>query len=374
MKKVLVSLLVLALAMTSVFAAVNFSGSLTAGYQFQWYQDKFTSHVQGQDGDDTNTAKINLSIADENGIWNVNLEGSPLVDDSGAIAGDITVDLLKSFGVESDFGLKVGFAANDEQTVQRAYHSVVGKNFDRIRTNAPGVWANATLTYGDLVTVTVAGAPALAAYKNGSATEKGDLMVSAIVKPYDGIAVSAGYVLNGKADDNFIAKMGGNGLVTGAVDVNIGALANLDFDLGVSVADKYAFEAAYTYDPGLGSDIVGAGTYAANLLSATVYGGVDVVDFGVEYGWQSVVKADAKTNLHFLAAKVNLNVVEGMLLDVYFGSWNLEKFADYMFVGGDIGYTLAGVTYKLGIEYSGAKSLAYDNAGFVVVPSISVAW
>ncbi len=377
MKKVLVSLLVLALATAGAFAAVNFSGSLTAGYQFQWLDGDFSSHVQGQDGDDTNTAKINLSIADDNGIWNVNLEGTPFVDDSGAIAGDVSVDLLKSFGVESDFGLKIGFAANDEQTIQRAYHGVFGKNFDRIRTAAPGVWANANLSYGDLVTVTVAGAPELQAYKNQTGITGGDFAVSAIVRPLEGLAVSAGWVMNGKADENAVisayaadeyqgtapAAMGGNGLVAGAVDVNIASLIGLDFDLGVSVADKYAF-AATEEAPGY------------NLLSASVYAGFDIVDVGVEYAYQSATNLPEGTEAyaHFLGLKVDLNLIENMILNVYGGAWDVAQFAKTYFVGGEVGYTLANVTYTLGIEYSESKSLSYDNAGFVLVPSISVAW
>ena len=391
MKKVLVSLLVLALATSAVFAGVNFSGGLTAGYQFQWdTKGDFSSHVQGNDGDDTNTTKINLSIADDNGIWNVNLEGTPFIDDSGAIGGDVTVDLLKSFGVEGDFGLKIGLAANDEQVVQRAYHSVFGKNFDRIRTNAPGVWANAALSYGDLVTVTIAGAPELKPYKNqtgnsfdagaadnATATTGKDLMVSAIVKPVDGVAVSVGYVMNGKADDNASItrgtgdaketvkfKMGGNGLLTGAVDVNVGALAGLDFDLGVSVADKFAF--------GVKDSVA-----SANLLAASVYAGFDVATVGLEFGWQSegkVAETDVTGSAYFLGLKAGLDLVENMLLNVYAGAWDVNNFAKTYFVGGEVGYTLASVTYKLGIEYSAGRSMNYDNNGFVIVPSISVAW
>ena len=379
MKKVLVSLLVLALATSAVFAGVNFSGGLTAGYQFQWDTNgDFSSHVQGNDGDDTNTTKINLSIADDNGIWNVNLEGTPFIDDSGAIGGDVTVDLLKSFGVEGDFGLKIGLAANDEQVVQRAYHSVFGKNFDRIRTNAPGVWANAALSYGDLVTVTIAGAPELKPYKNqtgnsfdagaaenATATTGKDLMVSAIVKPVDGVAVSVGYVMNGKADDNASItrgtgdaketekfKMGGNGLLTGAVDVNVGALAGLDFDLGVSASYKYGF-----------------GT-KTNVVAATVYGGVDVVDFAVEWA--------LKGETNYLYAGVNLNVVENMLLDVYVGANDIAEFGDTFFVGGDVGYTIKDVTLALGIEYAGTGANGgaynYDYTGLSIVPKVSVSF
>ena len=75
MKKFLTILTVALLACSTVFAAVNFSGELVAGYQFQYEDEKWTSHVYGQDGDDSNTTKLNLGFADDNGIWNVVVEG-----------------------------------------------------------------------------------------------------------------------------------------------------------------------------------------------------------------------------------------------------------------------------------------------------------
>ena len=65
MKKVIVSLLVLALAMTSVFAAVNFSGELVTGYTFNYDKDseEWTNWMYGQDNLDTNSTQLKLGIA-----------------------------------------------------------------------------------------------------------------------------------------------------------------------------------------------------------------------------------------------------------------------------------------------------------------------
>ena len=406
MKKVLVSLLVLALAMTSVFAAVNFSGELVAGYEFNYNNNgskEWGYHVMGQDGDDTNTTKLNLGFADDNGVWSVGVEGALIAD--GRVSGDIKVDMLKLFGVESNMSLTLGLAANDEQSVLRAYSNQSGNNFDRFRTNAAGLWASLDYKFGDLVEVMVAGSPATDAVSDGadlvgaSATldeyyvDKGDgklvkyteeeynklskeekdnllpvtldttgkttgwaaggndLVLSAKVTPISGVAVSGGWVLNGKDDDG----TGTEGIAGGAFDVNVGELLGLGFDLGASATYKYGF------------------ANKQNVFAATVYGGIDLVDVAVEYSFSG---ADDLT--HYLYAGVNLNVIENMLLDVYFGANDLNAFADSYFVGGDIGYTLSGVTFQLGIEYAAAvegnASYNYDYNGLCIVPKVSVAF
>ena len=215
MKKVLVSLLVLALAMTSVFAAVNFSGELVAGYGFQYNNKEWTNHIVGQDGEDTNTTKLLLGIADDNGVWSVGVEGV-LVSD-GRVSGDLNVDLLKAFGLDTDFSLGLGLLVNDEQTGLRAYNNLSGKNFDRIRTSAPGLWAGLNFAYGDLIKVQVAGSPVTKGFAkdvdgpNSIGDNNGDLVLSVKSVPTEGVAVSAGWVLNGKNDDgtgNHCVKQG----------------------------------------------------------------------------------------------------------------------------------------------------------------------
>ena len=350
MKKVLVSLLVLALAMTSVFAAVDITGEFVGGYNFNMDKDgNWTSHIMGQDGTGSHTTKLNLGVADEDGVWSVTAEGQMVAD--GRLAGDISIDMMKLFDAESDISVKFGLSMNDEQTVLRAYSNNSGKNYDRFRTNPNGLWANVDVAYGSLVEVLVAGAPKFTSATDDEAAidqEGGDLAISVKSAPLDGLAVSAGWVLNGK-DDN---GTGSDGIVGGAVDVNVGTLAGLDFDLGVSAAYKYGFATKQ------------------NVVAATVYGGVDL-------GGGRIIKntsiADAATK-HFLVAGANLNVVENMLLDVFFGATDLENFGDTVFVGGDIGYTLQNVTFKLGVEYAKGAAFSYDLPGLSIVPQVSVAF
>ena len=56
---------------------------------------------------------------------------------------------------------------------------------------------------------------------------------------------------------------------------------------------------------------------------------------------------------------------------------------DSWFVGGDIGYTISDISFKLGVEYGAGTSYNYDDsyyktsdsgAGLWIVPSVSVAW
>ena len=81
------------------------------------------------------------------------------------------------------------------------------------------------------------------------------------------------------------------------------------------------------------------------------------------------------TKKNFLAIGANVNVVANMLLDISFGANDLPKFADTFFVGGDIGYAVSGVTFKLGVEYSASgDAFSYDEAGLSIVPQISLAF
>ena len=359
MKKILTILTVALLACSTVFAAVNFSGAFVAGYNFNYNNagsEDWGFHVMCQDGYDSNTTKLNLGFADDNGVWSIGLEGQFVAD--GRLSGDISIDMMKLLDVESDVALKVALAVNDEQSVLRAYSNNSGNNFDRFRTAAGGLWTSVNVGYSDFVQVQVAGAPELGKFDNGDKPGKGgnadhlvgggDLAISALVTPVDGVKVSGGWVLNGKDDDG----TGTEGVAGGAVDVNVGTLAGLDFDLGVSASYKYGF-----------------GT-KTNVVAATVYGGVDVVDFAVEWA--------LKGETNYLYAGVNLNVVENMLLDVYVGANDIAEFDDTFFVGGDVGYTIKDVTLALGIEYAGTGANGgaynYDYTGLSIVPKVSVSF
>ena len=359
MKKILALVLVISLVSASVFAGVSFSGSATAGFQFNYDEENWETHLYGDDGDDTDTASVNLSIADDNGLWTVLLEGTPAFDSSGSLAGDVTVDFGKMiFGADSPFSLTAGMAANDRSTTLRAYSNQSGKSFDRVRTADNGYFATLGFAYGDLVQVQAALAPKLTGSKTvqkadldtGVVSEvketdtiyRGDFTASALVTPVDGIAVSVDYVLNGEDDQD-------NGIFGAAADINIGELLGTDFTAGVSVADRYNFE-------------------KGNDFAVTVYGGIDLIEVAVEYAY-------TKDEAHSLYAGIDLNLIDNLGIGLYTGADNVTDYENTYYVGTDLSYTYTNITFGLGLEYAEAASgFNYDNGGFNIVPYVSVAW
>lgn len=359
MKKILALVLVISLVSASVFAGVSFSGSATAGFQFNYDEENWATHLYGDDGDDTDTASVNLSIADDNGLWSVKLEGTPTLDSSGAIAGDVTVDFGKMiFGADSPFSLTAGMAANDRSTTLRAYSNQSGNSFDRVRTADNGYFATLGFAYGDLVQVQAALAPKLTGSKTvqkadlttGVVSEvkvtdtiyRGDFTASALVTPVDGIAVSVDYVLNGEDDQD-------NGIFGAAADINIGELLGTDFTAGVSVADRYNFE-------------------KGNDFAVTVYGGIDLIEVAVEYAY-------TKDEAHSLYAGIDLNLIDNLGIGLYTGADDVTDYENTYYVGTDLSYTYTNITFGLGLEYAeAAAGFNYDNGGLNIVPYVSVAW
>ena len=148
MKKVLVSLLVLALATASAFAAVDFTGKVVAGYTFAYNNDAWSYSTMGEDGVGSAPIKLNATVADENGYWDVTMKGA-LVADS-RVGGNANVNLGKIImGADSDLSIKIGMYANDRITGYRAYTNQSGLNLDRVRTYKPGLWFNLDVAYGE---------------------------------------------------------------------------------------------------------------------------------------------------------------------------------------------------------------------------------
>lgn len=361
MKKVLVTLLVLAVAMSSVFAAVDITGELVAGYAFKvGGPEDYVGMVYGQDGENTNTTKLNLGVADENGLWSIALKGFVYADDR--LAGSATIDLAKLIAGDTALSAKLGLTYG-RVTALRAYS--MQKDFDRMRTADTALWASLNLGYafdGGSVEVQLAGAPELignAGEKNGALLggNQGDFVVSALAK-WNGLAVSAGYMLKGDANDS---SMGGTdnyakGLVGGAVDVNLGSLIGTDFDFGVAASDKYS----------IGDEI--------NMLGVAAYFGFDPAKVTVQYGLTTKTGAAAD---HFLYAGVDVTAIENLALTVYGGAYSFS--AEQWYVGATAGYTVSSVTFQLGVEYANGKSYKYDgtlddDTGLWIVPSVKIAF
>ena len=362
MKKVLVALLVLAVALSSAFA-VDFTGEFVAGYQFNWDKnfDNYSTHIMGQDGDDSNTTKLVLGFADENGYWDLSVRGFITSNYRTNANANFNFDKM-IWGADSEVKLQLGFVANDNQAGLRAYHNGSGNNFDRARTGGAGLFTKLTVGYGDLIQVQVAGTPKVEGFTdggpvdakpNGFADSTADVIVSAITKPVDGVAVSAAWVYQG---DN-AADPGKGGNLAIAADVNIGALVDLDFDLGVSAAYKMKFDAA--------ADEI------ANLVAAEVYFGFDLFNLDVEYAWQNIESGD----VNYLYVGAGFNVTDAVAVSAWTGAGDILDYGNTWFLGAQVDYAFyENMSFGLGVEYSAdtASGYNYDRGGFNIVPTLKI--
>ena len=407
MKKVLALLLVCLLATSVAFAAVQFSGSLTAGAAINYDADTWTIYTYGDDGDGTDEMSLNFTIGDDQGLWSAdvkglwgnqlystdNLNSEQLFGESGKIEAIFRTNLAKSIatavGGESPIDVTLEIGGNRRVTTFRAYNNVSGASLDRVRTldntNPFGV----TIGYQDFVQAQVTYAPKWVddgGFAAGSVYGYNeDLTASAIVKPYTGIALSVDYAMKGESKvlANKYELVGGvyetaadaGGLLGAALDVNIGELIGADFNIGLSVSDRYEFGTKY------------------NQFAAVVYGGIDMVSAYVEYALRSygqdfyqqngeegsytyTVFHDKDKVENYFNVGVDLALVDNMNLDLYFGADDCARFQDSYFVGGNIGYTLNGVKYNLGVEYNQGNwnGIHYDYEGLLIVPSVSVSF
>ena len=394
MKKVLVSLLVLALATASAFAAVDFTGSFVAGYTFQFAPNdadewKWNYATMGEDGIGSSPLKLNVGVADENGIWDVTFKGALEAD--ARLGGNANIDLGKIImGADSDLSLKLGMYGNMRVTGYRAYTNKSGLNLDRVRIQQNGLWTNLDVAYGDLVAVQIAGGPELStlglgwnndeAQTEGIGADGADLVASAIVRPINGLAVSVAYTMNGadcpinlpvmNATRDGVVGVSGNGIMNIAASVDLGAMLGTDWTFGIDVADKMAFA----------GDKNPAGF--TNLFLATVYGGIDLVQLAVEYGVTTNETPEVDP-FHYLYAGVDLNVLEGLLLNAYFGSFDLAHFNDTWFLGANVGYEVYdGVTFQVNVQYAEEIAAAFMGgdisegsvkaAGFSITPKMVI--
>ncbi len=369
MKKILTLLLVAIMASAAVFAGVSFSGSFTAGYQANYNNDEWTFHAYGDDGDDTEDGTLTLGIVDDNGIWSANIKAIDLFDDSGDVDASLSVNFAKAIAaaLNTESPVDVSFSIGTHRyTTLRAYSNQAGNNWDRVRSVGQGYITALQVGYGDLIKVAASIDPGtLSASTDGTGVtghkKSPDFTISALTKPVDGIAVSVDYAYNGedKSDDaekNAIGEKATNGVFGAAADFNIGTLADLGFNLGVSVAERYQIEDKY------------------NVFAATVYGGVDMVTAYAEYALRTNAGENSDETYHYIHVGADFALVENMNLDVYFGADDIFSFADTYHVGGNVGYRLAGVKYNLGIEYAKGGAYNYDNGGLSIVPSISVSF
>ena len=264
-----------------------------------------------------------------------------------------------------DVSLALSIGNNSAMTALSAYNDVTGDAGYKFKNNG-NYSTELAVGYGDYIQTKIAFDP-VATVKDldGNVAKEGNgsLVLSAMTAPIDGVKVSLAYsrdaIIYAKgSDDNGVKAPNAFG---GAVDLNIGALLNSDFALGVSVYDNYAWGNTSSSMKGF---VPGK---AYNALAAAVYGGVDVVDAFVELRVDSNIDAKAVTTVG-MKSQVNFNVVENLGLDVFFNIGDFDAFKTSYEVGGDVSYTLSGVKFAANLKYAGDEG----NGVFSITPKVVV--
>ena len=366
MKKILTILAVAILASATVFA-ITFDGTFKGGYKFTFSEDDAYEAVGWKQNVE---ARLNVKIADDNGIWTIKLKDMAALDSDDKIKANLSLDidnLIKANGGDlGDFNIGLSIGANSAMTALSAYNDVSGDELFKAKNN--GTYsAELALGYGKMIETKVAFDPAANTITDGveaKNTGKASVVVSAMTTPVDGVSASLAYAYNGLMyDTDKDYKIFADHVVNAAVNANIGTLANLDFDLGVTVFDSFGSgNITKDDDNKAGTEPItyGDGGKTYNVLNAAVYGGVDLVNAFFEF--RMFNGADTSCGMK---TQVNVNPVENLALDVYF---NMADFSDVneIKVGGDVSYTISGVEFAANLEY------AVDGSAFSVTPKVIV--
>ena len=349
MKKILTILTVALLACSTVFAAVNLSGEFEGGYKFLFSDGEYSATTQ----DGKTEGKVTLKFTDDAGIWTVNVKGLATLDSGNALKANLSLNLaalMAANGVDlGDVSLALSLGANDKMTALSAYNDVTGDELYKFKNNGK-YSTELAVGYGDLIQTKIAVDP-VTSITVDEKTEPGkfSLVASALTKPVDGVAVSVAYAHNGLFKLSGGAEKTPENAASVAADINVGTLAGLDFDLGVTVYDNFGWQKD-------ASD---------NAFAAAVYGGVDVVDAFFEFRMDNVTAAKKTTTTLGMKTQVNLNIIENVGLDVYFTIGDFDNVEGSYTVGGDVSYTISGVKFAGKLNYEA-------GAGFSVTPKIVV--
>ena len=342
MKKILTILTVALLACSTVFAAaVNLSGEFEGGYKFLFSDGEYSATTQ----DGKTEGKVTLKFTDDAGIWTVNVKGLATLDSGNALKANLSLNLaalMAANGVDlGDVSLALSLGANDKMTALSAYNDVTGDELYKFKND--GLYSTElAVGYGALIQTKIAVDPKVVGSKFA-------LVASALTKPVDGVAVSVAYAHNGYFKLSDETEKTPENAASVAADINVGTLAGLDFDLGVTVYDNFGWQKD-------ASD---------NAFAAAVYGGVDVVDAFFEFRVDNVTVAKETATTLGMKTQVNLNVIENVGLDVYFAIKDFDNVEGSYTVGGDVSYTISGVKFAGKLNYEA-------GAGFSVTPKIVV--
>ena len=354
MKKILTIALVAMLAATSLFAGVNFSGRFRQGYTFKFADGKDASITEWK----SEEAKIVMKFADDDGVWSINIKGTPItltkdedtndwsasavsLDSNDKFQANATIDVKKALAAKDvdmgDFGLKVSIGNNGTMNALSAYNDAfTGAGYYKLYNN--GKASTQLAASYKMVNFNLAFDPT---------TDGKSLVASVKVAPVDGITVAAGYARKGYFKDQF-NKVKADNMLGGSVNVDVAKLADLDFSLSFSAYDNFAL-----------------GDTKFNSLAANIYGGYDKFEGGVEFVMGSKIASETTTTMG-LNALVAFSATDDLSFDAYANIGNLSKAGDTLYIGADAGYTIAGVGLNLAAGYDfGGK--AFDITPYVVI-------
>ena len=368
MKKVLTVLLVVLLATSTVFAAMNVSGRFRAGYTFKFNNGFDAEAWHGNNHE----AKLTLKVSDDAGIWTINVKDLAAgLDGDDKLKANLSLNftnLLAANGVDlGDFNITGSIGANSAMTALSAYNDVTGDEIYKVKNNG-NYSSELAVGYGDLVQAKIAIDP------TAKVSKEMPIVLSVMSSPISGLSVSAAYAYNGliyQVDKD--TKVPADHVLGFAVNADFAALFGLDFQLGLAAYDNVGF--GYYKEEVVGKDDAGKDKYDfvaqdknVNTFAAAVYGGVDLVDAYFELRMNNQLWKDGKSTFG-MKSQVNLNLVENLKLDVYFNIDNFAKTADSYAVGGDVSYTISGVEFAGNIDYT-----AGAEGGFSITPKVIIAF
>ncbi len=345
MKKVLTIVAVSLLVSATLFAGVSFSGRFRQGYVFGFgFGDDAKNTISTWK---TEEAKVSVSISDDNGVWKVTLKSPGALDsnDKWAANASVNVDkIVKAAGGDmGDLTMSVSFGNNGKLAALSAYSDPTGNEYYKMKTNGTES-IQIAMAYAKLFKLNVGVDPTFNDTKDAS------FIISASTEPVSGLAIGVGYTLNGYQETGYGSKTeyGFNQGINGSVNVDLGKMLDMDFDLGLTAYDTFALGAK----DAASKVIDDSAKDNLNTLAGGVYGGVDAVDGYVEVVMTTDMPdgGDA-TNKMGLNACVNLNLVDNLGLDVYFNIGDFDAVADTIKVGGDVSYKIAGVQVAANVEY-----------------------
>ena len=367
MKKVLTVLLVVLLATSTVFAAMNVSGRFRTGYTFK-FDNGFTADGWKENAE----AKLTLKVSDDAGIWTINIKDlSAGLDSDDKLKANLSLNftnLLAANGVDlGDFSITGSIGANSTMTALSAYNDVTGDEMYKVK-NYGDYSTELAVGYGELIQGKIAIDPTKEPQKEMP------IVLSVMSSPISGLSVSAAYAHNGLLfTENKDLKVPADHVLGFAVNADFAALFGLDFQLGVAAYDNIGFNYSLPVKnaDGTHQKVEGVEKFTAyedetvNTFAAAVYGGVDLVDAFFELRMNNYIAKDKTTTEVGMKSQVNLNLVENLGLDVYFNVGNFAKTADTYAVGGDVSYTISGVEFAGNLEYAA-------DGGFSITPNVIV--